>query len=59
MSDWKPMQTAPHDGSVFEARCGLYAPMPVYFNGWFHVFNDDEDGEISYPFTHWRHPVLP
>jgi hypothetical protein len=51
---WMPIETAPRDGQVFEARCGLYPPMDAYFTGWTFVFNDEDEGEIAYGFTHWR-----
>ena len=54
MSDWQPIETAPRDGSEFDARCGLYPPMTAYFNGQVIVHHDHDDGEIAYPFTHWK-----
>lgn len=54
MSEWKDIASAPRDGSPFEARCGLFPPCEAYFNGAVFVHHDDEDGEIAYPFTHWK-----
>ncbi len=54
VSKWQTMESAPRTGEVIEARCGLYPPMDAYWTGWHFVFNDDEDGEIAYPFTHWK-----
>lgn len=54
MTSWKDIATAPKDGSDFEARCGLYPPTSAYFNGTVFVHDDRDDGEIAYPFTHWR-----
>ncbi|MGV3580036.1 hypothetical protein [Brevundimonas sp.] len=51
---WRPIETAPRDGSHFEARCGDCAPCDAYFNGTVFVHHDDDDGEIAYPLTEWR-----
>ncbi len=54
MSEWQPIETAPRDGSKFDARCWLYPPKTAYFNGQLIVHHDRDGGEIAYPFTHWK-----
>lgn len=54
VSDWRTISSAPKDGTEFEARCGLFPPTTAHYNGSVFVHHDDDDGEIAYPFTHWK-----
>ncbi len=51
---WMPMDTAPKDGTKFEARCGSYWPFTCHWDGERFIHHDPDDGAISYNPDRWR-----
>lgn len=51
---WQTIETAPKDGTVFDARCGLWRPFECFWDGERFIHMDPEDGPIAYDPTHWR-----